>query len=37
LKLEILRFSLMTTHTKKQIDKAIDVLVKTRKYIKNIY
>ncbi|RLD60483.1 MAG: 8-amino-7-oxononanoate synthase, partial [Bacteroidetes bacterium] len=33
----ILRFSLMTTHTKKQIDKAIDVLVKTHEYIKNIY
>ena len=31
----ILRFSLMTTHTKKQIEKAIDILIKTREHVEN--
>ena len=31
----ILRFSLMATHTKDQINQAVDVLVKSREYVEN--
>ena len=32
----ILRFSLMATHTKDQINQAVDILIKSREYVENL-
>jgi len=32
----ILRFSLMATHTKEQINQVVDILIKSREYVETI-